>query len=90
MTVLSGTLPFSQNAYYSSLRLRLRREKRYRGYGTAFEEKKNAPDERVIVHDDEPLGCWCGVAEESSEDGECLATVSCKQRQASRMSSTDG
>lgn len=55
-----------------------------------LKKRKNAPDERVVVHDDEPLGCWCRAAEESSEDGECLATVSCKQRQASRMSSTDG
>lgn len=56
----------------------------------AFEEQKNAPDERVIVHNDEPLGLWCRAAEESLEDGKCLATVSCKQRQASRMPSTDG
>lgn len=80
MTVLSGTLPFSESLIIPLYRSGSGGRKDSQGYGTAFEEKKNAPDERVVVHDDEPLGCWCRAAEESLEDGECLATVSCKQR----------
>lgn len=58
--------------------------------GWAFEEKKNAPDERVVVHDDQPPRLWCRAAEESLEDRKCFATVSCKQRQACRMASSNG
>lgn len=58
--------------------------------GWLLGEKKNAPDERVIVHDDQPPDLWCRAAEESLEDCKCFATVSCKQRQACRMPSSNG
>lgn len=89
MTVLSVTLAFSESLI-THLYCSGSGERKDIEIMDGLEEKKNAPDKRVIVHDDQPLGLWCRAAEESLEDRKCLATVSCKQRRASRMPSTNG